>query len=357
MTTVPATVALPLRLPRLTRNEAQARSLLAQRAASCTLSLAGSDWQLALEPLAQPQAAPLGPADWLVQAQWAGAPFALRLPAQAGQAWLRSRFPDLDLPALPAQLQAAALEAALEQALAVLAALQRGPARIESVAAEGGDAALAAGLNQHFALTLSQPGTAVEGLLSTSALGLMLMAGLVAQRPGAAGPVEPDSLPLTLRAEVGSTVLPASLLATLAVGDAVLFDHSWIGQEGQLWLGQGRWGLKARWADLGLVVSETFNDMGLQMATDTPTAIDAQGAATFDGVPVKLQFDIGERSMTLGELKALQVGQSLELGRPLSQAVNIRANGALVGSGELVEIDGRLGVTITALGRAGAGDA
>ena len=57
-----------------------------------------------------------------------------------------------------------------------------------------------------------------------------------------------------------------------------------------------------------------------------------------------------ERQAELGQ--RVQVGQVLDLGRPLSQAVNIRANGALIGTGELMEIGGRIAVGITSLGPA-----
>ena len=87
------------------------------------------------------------------------------------------------------------------------------------------------------------------------------------------------------------------------------------------------------------------------MLTDNDTAAGAS-PQPLDGVPVTLHFDLGDRSIPLGELKALQVGQVLELDRPLSQPVRIRANGALIGTGELVEIDGRLGVTIATLAAA-----
>ncbi|WP_218122604.1 FliM/FliN family flagellar motor switch protein [Propionivibrio dicarboxylicus] len=60
-------------------------------------------------------------------------------------------------------------------------------------------------------------------------------------------------------------------------------------------------------------------------------------------------FDLGERSITLGELKALRAGQVLELDRPLGTLVNVRANGRLIATGELVDIDGRLGVSIATL--------
>jgi type III secretion protein Q len=70
---------------------------------------------------------------------------------------------------------------------------------------------------------------------------------------------------------------------------------------------------------------------------------------TLDKIPVHVTFDLGERRLTLAELKALQPGQVLDLGRPLTAPVNVRANGALVGRGELVEIDGALGVAIVEL--------
>ena len=89
------------------------------------------------------------------------------------------------------------------------------------------------------------------------------------------------------------------------------------------------------------------------MPTPADTA-NAQDAVSLDSVPVRLSFDLGERTLSLGELKALQVGQSFDLVQPLSSAVQLRVNGALIGTGELVEIDGQIGVTITALGAKGA---
>jgi type III secretion protein Q len=35
-----------------------------------------------------------------------------------------------------------------------------------------------------------------------------------------------------------------------------------------------------------------------------------------------------------------------ELGRPVRSAVNIRANGKLIGEGELVDVDGQMAVSI-----------
>ncbi|MNR35751.1 Yop protein translocation protein Q [compost metagenome] len=72
-------------------------------------------------------------------------------------------------------------------------------------------------------------------------------------------------------------------------------------------------------------------------------------AASFDAIPVRLSFDLGEISLTLAELRALQPGQAIRLGHPIASAVRIRANGALIGEGELVEIDGQLGISVRQL--------
>ncbi|ALM86429.1 hypothetical protein ASB57_28960 [Bordetella sp. N] len=80
---------------------------------------------------------------------------------------------------------------------------------------------------------------------------------------------------------------------------------------------------------------------------------DAAGVDTFDDIPVRLGFDLGARTMPLGEVRRLRPGQTLVLYCESATApVSIRANGQCIGHGELVEIDGRLGVRIVNLRRA-----
>ena len=51
-------------------------------------------------------------------------------------------------------------------------------------------------------------------------------------------------------------------------------------------------------------------------------------------------------------LRRLQPGETFDLQKPLASGpVMIRANGALLGTGSLVEVDGRVGVTIATLGK------
>ena len=63
-------------------------------------------------------------------------------------------------------------------------------------------------------------------------------------------------------------------------------------------------------------------------------------------LPVQLEFILHTRLMTLAELQAACAGELLLLPADAEQHVEVRANGALLGRGELVQVDGRLGVEI-----------
>lgn len=338
-TTGPVT---PLRLPRLSRNEAQARSMVAQRARELPIRLAQTDWSVTLVPLeaAQPAAAPDG---WTLQAEWAGAAVAIVLPGQAASAWVRERFPDIDLARLPDAYGAAILEAVSSDLAAAVSALQRGPARLVA-AARGGEARDLAHL---FSLSLaSASGERIAGQLATDSLGLMLVAGLLAQRPPQPNEIDADALPIVVRIELGHTALTGAQLRQLVPGDTVLLQHAYTRADGQLFLAAGAGGFAVR-HDEGarLTVTRAWSPLELNMTTPA----ESTPPLAPDALPLRVTFDLGERSLTLGELRALQVGQTLELGRPLAQAVTLRVNGCALGSGELVDVDGRLGVTLTSL--------
>lgn len=66
-------------------------------------------------------------------------------------------------------------------------------------------------------------------------------------------------------------------------------------------------------------------------------------------VPVKMTAVLGKKKMLLRDLLKLKVGQSINLERAPNEFVDLVANGKLVARGELVEIDGQLGVRIIKL--------
>jgi type III secretion protein Q len=77
---------------------------------------------------------------------------------------------------------------------------------------------------------------------------------------------------------------------------------------------------------------------------------DEQGVDQQEGmledVPIRLSVEIGERTMSVNQLSHLRVGQTIELNRNPADLVMLRAGGDLVAQGELVNIEGQLGVRI-----------
>ncbi len=63
-------------------------------------------------------------------------------------------------------------------------------------------------------------------------------------------------------------------------------------------------------------------------------------------IPVQIVAVLGKKMVTVKEIVSLRMGQVIELNRLPNEAVDLVANGKLIAKGELVEIDGRLGLRI-----------
>lgn len=66
-------------------------------------------------------------------------------------------------------------------------------------------------------------------------------------------------------------------------------------------------------------------------------------------VPVQVVAVLGKRSFTMQDLMNFHVGQVVDLYRPANETVDLVVGGKLVAKGELVSIDGKLGVKIIKL--------
>jgi len=346
-------------LPRLSGNVARARSLIAHHGADLRITLtppAGAQaesaaWRLGFTP-GVPDAVRQS-ASLSADLEWAGARLRLGLPPAAIDAWLRGRLPGIDPGAVPEPLIATAIEALLAEAMAALnAASPGGPARVVGLGGASTD------LPQSWTIAALNPanGDTVHASLDTDGLGLMLLANLVGRAEPAGNGLDLDAVPVRVGARLGWTDLPASELRGLRPRDTIFLDHYLVSPEGELWLTAGGQGLRVRREQSSYLVTQGWTSL----MTETPQLpADAESGASapfdMDAIPVRLTFELGERQLTLGELRLLQPGETFDLERPLADGpVIVRANGALVGTGELVEIDGRIGVTLRSLGKAGA---
>lgn len=87
--------------------------------------------------------------------------------------------------------------------------------------------------------------------------------------------------------------------------------------------------------------------------TKFDTAGSADDLGQLEDLPVQLVFEIGRCELPLSELRKLGEGSVLPTAPSTTNAVNILANGRLVGNGELVKIGAGLGVRVLRLSKNG----
>lgn len=85
---------------------------------------------------------------------------------------------------------------------------------------------------------------------------------------------------------------------------------------------------------------------GDRRAADRPGSLDA----VLD-VPVRVQAVLGRARMPIAELVAMRPGYVVELDRRVGEAIDLLVNNRLIARGEIVMIDGALGVTLTEIVR------
>lgn len=70
-----------------------------------------------------------------------------------------------------------------------------------------------------------------------------------------------------------------------------------------------------------------------------------------DNVPINLTFEVGQKRISLSELQTLKRGFIFELENSVERPITIRANGRIIGTGELLQIDKRVGVRVIAFSK------
>jgi flagellar motor switch/type III secretory pathway protein FliN len=128
---------------------------------------------------------------------------------------------------------------------------------------------------------------------------------------------------------VGRSAIERAAISQLGVGDIITVERTL-----ELQIGDGRIGLTAAPRAVEATVSTGYlpRDMTLP-----------------DDAHLELTVQLGTTRMSLRALSELAVGQIVSLGRPLAGPFEVRAAGRLVGQGELVDVDGELGVRIVSL--------
>ncbi|MGC4115719.1 MAG: FliM/FliN family flagellar motor switch protein [Myxococcales bacterium] len=80
-----------------------------------------------------------------------------------------------------------------------------------------------------------------------------------------------------------------------------------------------------------------------------PEDVQADAAELLNDVPLQISVELARVPITAEELVSLHVGKILELGKAPGEPVDLSVNGKIVARGELVEVEGQLGVRIVGM--------
>lgn len=96
-------------------------------------------------------------------------------------------------------------------------------------------------------------------------------------------------------------------------------------------------------------------DMGIPLEEEVTSTVEVleeeigEGAALLDAIMLTVHIELAARRVRLDELARLRINQILELGCKATDPVDLLVDGRRVARGELVDLEGRLGVRITHL--------
>lgn len=167
------------------------------------------------------------------------------------------------------------------------------------------------------------------------------------------------ALRVTLIARAGSARLPLPQIKELGLGDVIVLDEATLVRQGERWRGQAYAGLQGSHNHLQCALEEqglrvehhadaresTMSTGHVHKAGDTTAEIPISGNVSADAA-IELQIEIARFSLTLGELQGLQPGDVLSTGRRIGERVRVNVGGHTFAEGELVDIDGEVGVRL-----------
>jgi type III secretion protein Q len=332
--------------PALTGDEAESLRLIASRLNGGRFELAGAHWRYTLAPATG--VAPLPAQVFVLSIEWGGARLRLAAPVGLPALLHASAFPQAQTDVLPEELALAAFEHTWSD---LLERLERAAGRKVRLAGAGrGPAPHAEPGEFAFVLALDSEaaGDGLHALVLADAAALGLLAMLARRVPLPKRPPPDPALPLRLRLELSELLLPLSDLNRLAVHDVLLPDRPIDADHPRLRLRPDEHhALLARLEAGALVVEQALKRTYMDTTEAGDDRDDPPGR--LEDVQVRVTFDLGERLVTVGELGALQPGQALALDAEPPRLVALRVNGRLVGRGELVRIDDRVGVRVLEL--------
>lgn len=167
----------------------------------------------------------------------------------------------------------------------------------------------------------------------------------------------PTDVPLAARLLVGETSLSPRLLNEVSVGDIVLLKTHCEPMQVVIEL-TSQLRFQAHIDNASLVIDKPLknrseNNMEPATAEESTTPeLEAVQEPSVDvnELPVNMTFELAEQEMTLGAISELVPGYCLDLDIDLDTPLAIKANGKIIGRGELIKVANKMGVRVTSLG-------
>ncbi len=150
---------------------------------------------------------------------------------------------------------------------------------------------------------------------------------------GSAGIAHDESLAFSV--VLGRTALPPETVAALAPSDVLILDTEGL-RHGAGYVAMGR---------IHIPIKLDDNEANWRCEIQGEP-VDTQTTELMAKSEVDVDIVVGQTSVSLSELGQLQPGVVLELDAAVGAPVEIRVQGKRLGSGELVDVDGRIGVRL-----------
>jgi type III secretion system YscQ/HrcQ family protein len=164
------------------------------------------------------------------------------------------------------------------------------------------------------------------------------------------------SMPLSLPVVAAVCHAAAADVASLRPGDALMLPQWPLARtvDGRGWVGPvllaaptAEAGIRAELGDEGrLVLRGDAQPLWVREAEMTESELSNAIVDAVGEIPVLIRVEIGEARMAARDWAALERGDVLALGRRIGDPVVLRVGGVPVATGELVQIDGDIGVRI-----------
>lgn len=189
---------------------------------------------------------------------------------------------------------------------------------------------------------------AVSGYLSLDVQGLACLASILRHQDRPLAWDRIDHLQIPVSFVLASTRLRLSQINSLAVDDIVLLDSIDTQDrqapsirvdvaESPFWL--------AKKTDDYLIVEAKLEHTMEDKAKET--LLENEDISDLEDIELDVVFELGRMSMTLAEVRRIGPGYIFDLAGASTKPISISINGGCVGSGELVNIDNRIGVRLT----------